>query len=36
MITRERIIHGEGKLVEGDPKIGLRKRESQSDKMAFE
>jgi hypothetical protein len=34
MITKERINRGEGKLVEENPKIGLRKRTSQSEKMA--
>jgi hypothetical protein len=36
MITRENLSHGEGDLVEGDPEIGSRKRESQSEKMAYE
>jgi hypothetical protein len=31
MITREKLSHGEG-----DPKIGSRKRTSQSEKMASE
>jgi hypothetical protein len=34
MITREKLSHGEGELVEGDPEIGSRKRTSQSEKMA--
>ena len=34
MITREEMNHGEGKLVEENPEIGLRKRTSQSEKMA--
>jgi hypothetical protein len=34
MITRENMNRGEGKLVEGDPKIGSRKRTSQSEEMA--
>jgi hypothetical protein len=36
MITREKLRHGEGELVEGDPEIGSRKRTSQSEKMASE
>jgi hypothetical protein len=36
MITRENLIRGEGELVEGDNDIGLRKRISQSEKMASE
>jgi hypothetical protein len=36
MITREKLSHGEGELVEGDPEIGSRKRTSQSEKMASE
>jgi hypothetical protein len=36
MITREKLNHGEGKLVEGDPEIGSRKRTSQSEEMASE
>ena len=34
MITRENLNRGEGKLVEENPEIGLRKRTSQSEKMA--
>jgi hypothetical protein len=34
MITREKLVHGEGELVEGDLEIGSRKRTSQSEKMA--
>jgi hypothetical protein len=34
MITREKISHGEGDLIEGDPEIGSIKRTSQSEKMA--
>jgi hypothetical protein len=34
MITRERLNHGEGELVEENPEIGFRKRNSQSEKMA--
>jgi hypothetical protein len=34
MITRERLNHGEGDLVEENPEIGSRKRTSQSEKMA--
>jgi hypothetical protein len=33
MITRERMNHGEGELVEENPEIGSRNRTSQSDKM---
>jgi hypothetical protein len=36
MITRERMNHGEGELVEENPEIGSRKRTSQSEKMASE
>jgi hypothetical protein len=36
MITREKKNHGEGELVEENPEIGLRKRTSQSEKMASE
>jgi hypothetical protein len=36
MITREKIIRGEGEIVEGGPEIGSRKRASQSEKMASE
>jgi hypothetical protein len=36
MITRENMNRGEGKLVEENPKIGSRKRTSQSEKMASE
>jgi hypothetical protein len=36
MITRENLSHGEGEIVEGDPKIGSRKRTSQSEKMTSE
>jgi hypothetical protein len=34
MITREKLSHGEGELVEGDPYIWSRKGTSQSYKMA--
>ena len=34
MITRERLNHGEGEVVEDNPLIGLRKRTYQSDNMA--
>jgi hypothetical protein len=34
MITREKLNHGEGKIVEENPLIELRKRTSQSEKMA--
>jgi hypothetical protein len=33
MISREKMSHGEGELVEGDPEIGMRKRISQSEEM---
>ena len=36
MITGENISHGEGDLVEWDPEIGSRKRNSQSEEMALE
>jgi hypothetical protein len=36
MITRERMNHGEGELIEENPEIGLRKITSQSEKMASE
>jgi hypothetical protein len=36
MITREKLSCGEGYLVEGDPKIGSRKRTYESEKMASE
>ena len=36
MITRERLNRGEGELIEDNPDIGLRKRTSQSEKMASE
>jgi hypothetical protein len=36
MITREKMNHGEGDLVEENPEIGLRKRNSQSENMALE
>jgi hypothetical protein len=35
-VTREKIHRGEGELVEENPLIGLRKRTSQSEKMASE
>jgi hypothetical protein len=34
MITREKLSCGEGELVEENSEIGLRKRTSQSEKMA--
>jgi hypothetical protein len=34
MITREKLHHGEGDIVEENPFIGFRKRTSQSEKMA--
>ena len=36
MITREKLHRGEGEFVEENPLIGLRKRTSQSKKMASE
>jgi hypothetical protein len=36
MITRKKLSHSEGELVEGDPEIGSRKRNSQSEEMASE
>jgi hypothetical protein len=36
MLTREKIQHGEGKLVVENPLIGLRKRASHNEKMASE
>jgi hypothetical protein len=36
MLTREKLLHGEGELVEENPLIGLRKRTSHSEKMASE
>ena len=36
MITREKLNCGEGEIVEENPLIGLRKRTSQSEKMASE
>ena len=36
MLTREKILCGEGKLVEENPLIGLRKITSQSERMASE
>jgi hypothetical protein len=36
MLTREKLHHGEGNLVEENPLIGLRKRTSQSENMASE
>jgi hypothetical protein len=36
MLTRENLHHGEGDLVEDNPLIVLRKRISQSEKMASE
>jgi hypothetical protein len=29
MIKKQKLSHGEGELVEGDPKIGSRKRKSE-------
>ena len=34
MLTREKLQHGEGELVEESPLIGLRKIASHSEKMA--
>jgi hypothetical protein len=36
MLTREKLQHGEGELVEENPLIGLRKRASHTEKMASE
>jgi hypothetical protein len=36
MVTREKIIHGEGDIVEGGPEILSRKRTTQSENMAWE
>ena len=36
MLTRETLHCGEGEIVEENPLIGLRKRTSQSEKMASE
>jgi hypothetical protein len=36
MLTSEKILCGEGELVEENPLIGLRKRTSQSEKMVSE
>jgi len=36
MITREKLSHGEGELVEGYPEIGSRNNTSQSENMASE
>jgi hypothetical protein len=36
MLTREKLLHGEGYLVEYNPLIGLRKITSQREKMASE
>jgi hypothetical protein len=36
MLTREKLLHGEGDLVAENPLIGLRKRASRSEKMASE
>jgi hypothetical protein len=36
MLTREKILHGEGEIVEDNPLIGLRKITSQSERMASE
>jgi hypothetical protein len=36
MLTREKIIRDEGEIFEENPLIGLRKRTSQSDRMASE
>ena len=36
MITKERLNHGEGELVEDNPEIGLRKRTYQSENMTSE
>jgi hypothetical protein len=36
MVTKEKLSHGEGKLLKGDPYIGSRKRSSQLEEMASE
>jgi hypothetical protein len=36
MITREKLSHSEGEIIEGGPEIGSRKRTSQSEEMALE
>ena len=36
MLTREKLLHGEGELVEENPVIGLRNRTSHSENMASE
>jgi hypothetical protein len=36
MLTKEKLLRGEGELVEENPLIGLRKRTSQSERMASE
>jgi hypothetical protein len=36
MLTRKKLLHGEGKLVEENSLFGLRKRNSQREKMALE
>jgi hypothetical protein len=36
MLTREKLLCGEGDLVEKNPLIGLSKRTSQSERMASE
>ena len=36
MLTREKLLHGEGALLEDNPLIGLIKRISQSERMALE
>jgi hypothetical protein len=36
MLTRERLQHGEGEIVEENPLIGLRKRASHTENMASE
>jgi hypothetical protein len=36
MLTNEKLLCGEGELVEENPLIGLRKRTSQSEKMVSE
>jgi hypothetical protein len=36
MITKEKLSHGKGDIVEGDPEIGSRKRTSQSEEMEYE
>jgi hypothetical protein len=36
MLAKEKLQHGEGEIVAKNPLIGLRKRDSHSEKMASE